>query len=376
MLYSVRVSKLTFDLAPAAVSPAGEERVLARRSRAQAVIWLTLGLWIANHATATLGAYLSHSGDLARLSLIRTAMLAVGLILCASIHFILGRLAHLSFARRVAAVLLMSLIAAEAYGWLNYFAFSIIAPNRLASSIRWGAAVSNIATWTWFFLAWAGLRLALEYSWDAKDEQRRSIALQELAHIAEVRALHSQVNPHFLFNSLNSISALIVSGKARDADRMVSKLADFFRLTLAIDPRQDIPLERELQLQLAYLEIEQLRFPDLIVDLDVPPEASRAYVPTLLLQPLIENAVKFGVASSAPPGLIEIKACIEGEDLLLFVKDRGTPNFEPARAGTGIGLNNVRSRLGERFGSQASLSTERGAGGGFKVTIRMPLVTE
>jgi two-component system, LytTR family, sensor kinase len=369
------VSKLTFDLVPTAGGPADEESRLTKRARGRAVIWLTSGLWVANYAAATAGAYLGDGHDLGRLSMIRAGMLAVGLLLCASIHFILGRLAHMSFGRRVAAVLVMSLVAAEAYGWLSYFAFSVLAPGHLATSIRWGPAISNMASWTWFFLAWAGLRLALEYSWDAKDEQRRSMALQELAHTAEVRALHSQINPHFLFNSLNSISALIVDGRRNDADRMVSKLADFFRLTISIDPRDDIPLERELQLQIAYLEIEQLRFPDLSIDLDIPTAARSAYVPALILQPLVENAVKFGVASSNPPAIIAVRARMNGEDLVLTVTDGGRPNFEPARPGVGIGLNNVRSRLHERFGSRASLRTERVESGGFKVTISMPLVT-
>ena len=116
---------------------------------------------------------------------------------------------------------------------------------------------------TWCFLAWAGLYLALMYGFDVHEEQRRSAELRERAHIAQLRALHSQINPHFLFNSLNSVSALILDKNTEKAEEMVVKLAHFLRLGLAADPTRKIPLDLEIELQRSYLEIEQLRFPDL-----------------------------------------------------------------------------------------------------------------
>jgi hypothetical protein len=366
------VSKLTFDLIPVGGFP-HEDEPDSKKARTRSVVWLTLGLWLANFAMATLGMYLSGDANLIELSLIRGGMLCVGLLLCAAIHKLLQTLTHMSFARRVAVMVVMSLVAAEIYGWLNYFSLAAVLPERLGTSIKWGAAISNVATWTWFFLAWAGLRIALEYSWHVKEVQRRALALQALAHSAKLRALHSQVNPHFLFNSLNSIASLIVDDRRQDADRMVGKLADFFRLSLAADPEEEITLLEELELQAAYLEIEQLRYPDLELKLDVASEAASAAVPALLLQPIVENAVKYGVASSSPPAMISIRASAEAGQLTIIVEDRGNAPGAVPKPGAGIGLNNVRARLHERYGNDASLAAERISDAGFRVTIRMPL---
>jgi signal transduction histidine kinase len=368
------VSQLKFDLLAAAGEAPGESELEIQRARSVAVGKLTLALWSGNYVLGTLVTYLGGDRKFILLSEMRAGMLCVGLILCAAIHKILAAVSHIAFARRIAVVLVASVVAAEIYGWISYYAFVLLTPERVAKSINWGTAISNMAVWTWFFLAWAGLRLALEYSWDAKDEQRRSISLQALAHSAHLRALHSQVNPHFLFNSLNSIATLIIDERRRDADKMVGKLADFFRLTLAVDPEEDIPLELELVLQLTYLEIEQLRFPDLELSLNVTDDAAEASVPALLLQPIIENAVKYGVASSEPPAVISITAFADGDRLVITIEDRGSGIATRPKAGAGIGLSNVRSRLHARFGNEASLTAERIAEIGFGATIRMPLV--
>jgi signal transduction histidine kinase len=372
-LYEAQVSRPTFDLLAARQSPA-EAELDIQRARSAAVIKLTLALWLANYAIGTLAAYVGDDSKFLLLAAMRAGLLCVGLVLCAAIHKLLAMLSHIAFAKRIAVVIFASVVAAEIYGWLSYFGFMLLAPERLGKSINWATAISNGAVWTWFFLAWAGLRLALEYSWEAKDQQRRAIALQALAHSAKLRALHSQVNPHFLFNSLNSIATLIIDERRRDADKMVGKLADFFRLTLAVDPEEEIPLELELVLQLTYLEIEQLRFPDLKISTDIAADVAEASIPALLLQPIIENAVKYGVASSEPPAVIAIAAFAEGDQLVITVEDRGSGASTLPKAGGGIGLNNVRSRLHERFGADASLEAERIAQIGFVVTIRMPLI--
>ena len=371
-MYDACVSQLRFDLLATRKTPVDAELDI-QRARSAAVIKLTLALWLANYAIGTLAAYVDGDSKFLLLSAMRAGMLCVGLALCATIHKLLAMISHIAFAKRIAVVLVASVVAAEIYGWISYFGFMLLAPERLPNSINWGTAIKNGATWTWFFLAWAGLRLALEYSWEAKDEQRRSIALQALAHSAKLRALHSQINPHFLFNSLNSIATLIIDERRRDADKMVGRLADFFRLTLAVDPEEEIPLELELVLQLTYLEIEQLRFPDLKLCTDIAADVAEASIPALLLQPIIENAVKYGVASSEPPAVISISAFADGDQLVITIEDRGSGASILPKAGGGIGLNNVRSRLHERFGANASLTAERIAEIGFGVTIRMPL---
>jgi LytS/YehU family sensor histidine kinase len=238
----------------------------------------------------------------------------------------------------------------------------------------WSGAVRTIAFWTWFFLAWAGLYLALSYSFDVQEERQHSAELKEQAHVAQLRALHSQINPHFLFNSLNSVSALILDGNTDMAEDMVTKLARFLRLGLAADPTRKIPLALEIELQRAYLEIEQLRFPDLEFAVHVPEELANALVPSLILQPIVENAVKYGVAGALPPSTIEIQGSSSDGQLLLHVTDSGKMTPKAAAEGAGIGLNNVRERLGLIYGEHRSeLTSGRIADGRFRTQLSLPL---
>jgi CheY-like chemotaxis protein len=210
------------------------------------------------------------------------------------------------------------------------------------------------------------------YSFDVWDEQRRSAELREQAHVAQLRALHSQINPHFLFNSLNSVSALILDKDSEKAEEMVTKLARFLRLGLSADPTRKIPLELEIELQRSYLEIEQLRYPDLSVEFDIADDVKSALVPALILQPIVENAVKYGVAGAPPPAKIGIGAsCVDGR-LRLEVDDSG--NGKPVASGGGIGLANVEQRLVLLYGvDRSSMTAGRDAHGGFRVRLLLPL---
>lgn len=342
-------------------------------SRKKAALGLTLALWLSNFIFLTFGNWAGGEEKVVQLALARAGLTAFGLALCSVIYCLLRKFSHISFRRRALAIGFMSLVAAETYAWANYFGYQLVDPDRFGASIRWGAAISNVAFWTWFFLAWAGLCLALEYSFDVKEEERRSSKLHALAHSAKLQALHNQVNPHFLFNSLNSISALMIDNRVGEADRMIGRLADFFRMTLAVDPTSDIPLKREIELQQTYLDIEQQRFPDLQFEIEIPRPLLNAAVPALLLQPIIENAVKYGVASSAPPARISITAQQEAEQLVIVVRDSGSSSNSPLKPGAGIGLRNVRARLQERFGDAQSLSAMREGIIGFRVTLRLPL---
>ncbi|WP_294119911.1 histidine kinase, partial [Sphingomonas sp.] len=240
-------------------------------------------------------------------------------------------------------------------------------------NFTWTGAVNTIAFWTWFFLAWAGLYLALMYSFDVQDEQRRSAELRERAHVAQLRALHSQINPHFLFNSLNSVSALILDKQSDKAEEMVGKLARFLRLGLSADPTRKIPLDLELELQRSYLDIEQLRYPDLSVEIDLPEALKGALVPALVLQPIVENAVKYGVAGALPPASISIRAHEAGDALQLEVVDSGKGKAQPSSGG-GIGLSNIEQRLALLYGDgRSSLVAARDPDGHFRARITLPL---
>ena len=225
-----------------------------------------------------------------------------------------------------------------------------------------------------FFLAWAAIYLALCYAARMGALERRTAELRAAAQSAELRALRYQVNPHFLFNTLNSLSSLVMTGKKGEAERMILNLSTFFRTSLTGDPTEDVPLSEEITLQRLYLDIEAVRFPErLIARIDVPEILRSACVPGLILQPLVENAVKYGVSRARRPVTIRIHASSEAEVLRLSVEDDGDPVAETG-GGTGVGLRNVRDRLAARFGDAAHCHWGPRAGGGFAVRIAMPLV--
>lgn len=344
------------------------------RAETRAKLVLTLSMWGASIALFTLGTILQRSPMAFEAALLRIAMAACGVAICYGLHRLLRRLSHRSFRTRAIAVSAIAPFAAEAYAWANYFAFAALY-GRTARLVvvDWNDAMYVLSMWTWFFIAWTGLYLAIEYNFDARDEAERAAELRTMAHTAKLRALSNQINPHFLFNSLNSISALILDGRGAEAEHMLARLSTFFRSTLAIDPLVDVPLEQELELHRRYLAIEQMRYPDLAVEITLPEELRKAAVPALIIQPLVENAIKHGVAVSRPPTRITIAAERDGDRLSIRVIDSG--NAETLRrtpTAEGIGTANVRQRLTEYFGAAQSLALIPGPGR-FEAHVTMPL---
>ena len=226
--------------------------------------------------------------------------------------------------------------------------------------------------WFWFYFCWTTAYLAFAYSIEVQEQERRAAELIVQAREAQVLALRYQINPHFLFNTLNAIAALVRDAPDR-AEAMVVQLSDFFRRSLAVNPMEDVSLAQEVELQRLYLEIERTRFPDrLKFDVSLEEGSEDARVPALLLQPLIENAVKHGVARSEAPTCIRIRARVKGSMLDIVVENDAAASGSPAH-GERVGLRNVSERLSSRFGAEASLSSEAIAGGGFRNTLRLPL---
>jgi sensor histidine kinase YesM len=216
----------------------------------------------------------------------------------------------------------------------------------------------------------------VNYARRAAIQQERYLAEANVAaQQAQLAALRYQLNPHFLFNSLNSISALIVTGRNRDAESMTNRLSAFLRTSLNADPTELIPLDDELALTEEYLDIESVRFGErLSISVDCAGESCDALVPSFLVQPLVENAVKHAVARSRAPIQIRIHATMEGKTLRIEVANDLPPNdaddlLEGASAG--VGLANVRRRLEAVFGKRATLVAGE-AGGRFVATIRIP----
>jgi LytS/YehU family sensor histidine kinase len=195
------------------------------------------------------------------------------------------------------------------------------------------------------------LSIALHYMFIAVQASRQS---EILTRDAELRALKAQINPHFLFNSLNSIAALAVTDgpKARE---MCIRLSDFLRNTLGLGERESIAWKDELELVRAYLDVEKVRFgARLKVEMNVHPDCSDCRVPPLVLQPLIENAVKHGIATLVDGGTIRVQGEVREGMLRVLVENHFDPDSPPARQ-HGLGLRNVRNRLQTRFGARGSL---------------------
>jgi signal transduction histidine kinase len=228
---------------------------------------------------------------------------------------------------------------------------------------------------TGMFFGWSCLYVALLYSFEVRDRERSLAQAREEALSAQMRALRYQINPHFLFNTLNSAVGLVEEGANARAQRMMISLSTFLRQTLELDPMTDVTLAAELALQEDYLEIERERFADRMrFSIEVEEAALLVMVPNLILQPLVENAVKHGVEPSTREVEIRIVAWRDGDDLCVTVEnDRFPGDGHPTRVGSRIGLRNVADRLAARFGPASSFATKP-TPTQFRAEIRLPWI--
>ena len=251
-------------------------------------------------------------------------------------------------------------------------------PDSLARMSATKMAVDNAINSYFFFSAWGALYLALCYAAEVGALERHTARFRAAAQAAELRALRYQINPHFLFNTLNALSSLVMAGNREGAEQMILNLSRFFRTSLNDDPTKDVPLSEEVRLQRLYLAIEQVRFADrLRIDIAVPAALEDACVPGLILQPLVENAVKHGVSRSRRPVTICVRAEPTPDGLTLVVEDDSDASESAASEdGAGVGLRNVRDRLAARYGPAAACHWQALDGGGFRVSISLPLVRD
>ena len=224
--------------------------------------------------------------------------------------------------------------------------------------------------------AWSVLYFAIKYYQVFQEVQKSALKSAAMAHEAQLKMLRYQLNPHFLFNTLNAISTLVLEQQTELANRMVSKLSSFLRYSLDNDPMQKITLKQELEALKLYLDIEKVRFEErLNLELDIGEEAASALIPSLLLQPLVENAIKYGIARSEEGGHLRIAARVFAGDLLLELSDDG-PGVELVDGqipdANGVGLRNTRERLMELYGAGHSFRLSETEPHGLTIRIRIP----
>lgn len=225
-----------------------------------------------------------------------------------------------------------------------------------------------------------GCILLLNYVLDSRARlafrETEAARLNEQLVKAQLHALRQQIEPHFLFNTLNSVSGLVREGRNESAVIMIAELSDLLRRMLDDSTRQQVPLQEEMAFAQKYLDIQKVRFMDrLQVDVDVPGELHFAQVPSLILQPMVENAIKHGIAKRAQGGAIRIAASRSSGMLKLSVFNDGPSlpvNWETTRPG--IGISNVRTRLQTLYGDACDICMRNQSSGGVEVSVSLPFV--
>ena len=252
--------------------------------------------------------------------------------------------------------------------WLSVYLEQALDPNaRRRIHLLWLTGPAELLP----LIAAAALGLLFVYMQRERDNAVMQANLNAELASARLQTLRLQLNPHFLFNALNSIASLVHSDAAK-ADTAIAALSSFLRASLAVNRGEETTLEHELELLDAYLEIESSRFEWLTVDLDVPDALRSAGVPAFVLQLLVENAIRHGLAPSGVPGCVNISAQRDADRLTLCVSDDGVGfNAHPSDS-LGIGLKNVRERLDQLHGSSGVLTLENAIPHGTVATIQIP----
>ncbi|HEY1606861.1 MAG TPA: histidine kinase [Allosphingosinicella sp.] len=229
-------------------------------------------------------------------------------------------------------------------------------------------------------LAWSALYYSINYYLLLEEQSDRLLRLENQASAAQLAMLRYQLNPHFLFNTLNSISTLVLLKQTEQANAMLSRLSSFLRYTLINEPTAQVTIAQEVETLKLYLEIEKMRFEDrLRPDFDIDPMVERGRLPSLLLQPLVENAIKYAVTPQEQGADICVAARLAGDRVQITVSDTG-PGLRGGKVrptlSTGVGLANIRERLAQAYGPDQRFETRSIPGGGFAVDIEIPFQTE
>lgn len=337
-------------------------------SGADPVIVVVMLFWSAEYAVITTVDHLVSA--MAFLFLPRALIALGGLLTSLGLLRLRTVIKISSPAVRLLIMLGLAVTGAAAHTLLTYLIFHFFSPE-MRGDITAAVFVSDVLAWLWVFVAELGIVFSLDLGALAISRERQIAALSRTGHEAQMRALRYQLNPHFLFNTLNSLAALVQQRRNEAAEEMIQNLADFVRATLAIRPDEEITLADELKLTRRYLAIELVRYPErLATRFDIDDALLLAMVPGLILQPLVENVVRHAIARS--PQVIQTRISAQqagGQVLLSVVND--LPASLVSRPGFGIGLSNVRDRLLAHYADEARLDVATEARR-FSVTIRLP----
>ena len=343
------------------------------RPPTRAVVAIAVALWLLAYLALTLG-FMPSDSYFWPLAMRRAIVCAFGAGLTLAMYGPATRMAAFAPASRTLALVGLSLAATLAYSVANYGTFNWIATLMPDHMSFWPAMLYTSRLVFWFFLAGNVVYVAKAYS-DAAQEA--AIALQ-YARAEGVEAQHKllryQLNPHFLFNTLNALHELVLDRQVKPAEEMILSLASFLRKTLDMDPLSFVTLRDELNIADEYLAIETIRYGRrLVFTQDVAPEALDALLPALLLQPLIENAIKHGLGHTDETVTIAVSGRVAHGELQVEVADDAPPPPAPRRAkGAGLGLSNAAGRLAVIYGGAARFEAGPQPRRGFAVRLALP----
>ncbi len=282
---------------------------------------------------------------------------------------------------RISLVLLtiFTLVAATIlYAVLDAFSFSFIKLDNPGININLvlGTIFLNFVV----LAGWSALYFGINFYLIVEEQIDQLEKLGNQASTAQLAMLRYQLNPHFLFNTLNSISTLVLLKQTDRANAMLSRLSSFLRYTLANEPTAHVTIAQEVETLKLYLEIEKMRFEDrLRPSFQIDPRVAKARLPSLLLQPLVENAIKYAVTPQENGAEINVVARLNGERVQISVSDNGPGLIETKSRpslSTGVGLANIRDRLAQAYGPDHRFETRSNPGGGFGVEIDIPFQLE
>jgi len=295
-----------------------------------------------------------------------------GSLACCAFWKLLGAVAGVI--EKCLAVVIIGLGAAFASAWIPA---QVAAVYWKLSGLKWQIILTAMGYYAPLYVVWHCVYFYVEAV--RRETAQRAVLAQvaEAAAAARNSMLRYQVRPHFLFNALNALYVLIADECWARAGAMTEALSAYIERSFAEDERELVPIGEQAEALHTYLSIERVRFGDrLRVHVDIPDGLARACAPSLILQPLIENAMKYAVAATAEPVDVEIAAVRAGETLLLRVRDSGSDAEAPAAPGLGIGLRNVAARLAGHYGQSGGLQCKRLTPKGFVAEIRLPLEFE
>lgn len=344
----------------------------AAQQQSRTILIATAGVWLLAYAALTLSWVTAKAPHFWDGSVRRAIICVFGALMCLAMRPLLLRSTPWPFSLRLALIAGLSLIGALVFGVVDYVIYCEILP-RWPDSTFWGVMLIG-RTVFWFFAAWAAIFTAVHADLAAREARFKLEAARVLATETQNRMLRYQISPHFLFNTLNALATLVMERQNDRAEQMILGLSGFLRRSLERDVREMVTLAEELDGERQYVAIEQIRFGDRLRYVERAPRAlTDALVPNLILQPIIENAVKHGLARSSEPLVIEVVVAAERGDMMsVTVTDDGVGGVG-APPGLGVGLENVRRRLETRYGERARLTCGAREPRGFQVRLDLPV---